>query len=401
MRLIAMLAAVCAPFFGFASLFPESDLSILEADKPATIKVLLSHQVDGALVEVRGPHKVYNPHDGRLLTTRLMGRRYHLSPLPNGIKWGNDFQRIHQIRIMPKSNRSSILVNGIQYKGCLDAYLVEDKISIVNEVAVEDYLKSTLTTQMKHTMAEEVMDAIAIAARTNAYCVAMKNKKRFWHVRADDTGYEGMGVTQLSGNVERAIDTSRYLVMLHKGHPFATGWNENCAGKTTSYSTVYRKKTDGPEGVEVPMLEKERKNFHWCFSLARDELSKVLQMTRVTDINLFCEDTSRKVYGMRIKGESGVKDLDFHTLQTALGKGNLISNDFTIKINKDKVLFEGYGEGDGVGLCLYASKKLAKSGEIAPKILEKFYPDTHIEKVRSFEQLDKNRIKGPAKVSLN
>ena len=60
-----------------------------------------------------------------------------------------------------------------------------------------------------------------------------------------------------------------------------------------------------------------------------------------------------------------------------MGEGNLVSNDFKVKINKDKILFEGYGKGDGVGLCLFSAAKLAKSGELAPKILAQFFPKTH------------------------
>ncbi|MEX0962396.1 MAG: SpoIID/LytB domain-containing protein [Simkaniaceae bacterium] len=392
MRLLLALNFLLIPFC-YCSIFTESELSVIERDKPSTLKVLLKKSIDGALVEVKGPHKVYNPLDGRLLSKRHKGRRYWLHPVKNGIKWGNEFNHIHQIRIIPNNARSSILVGGMQYRGCLDVYLIDDKISLVNEVDVENYLKSTLTSKVEEAQSDEVMDAIVITARTHAYFTAMHNAKSFWHVDAETEKYEGQGITQLNGRVDRAVDATKHLVMLLNSQPFAASWNQNCAGKTASFKAIHRKNVNSTEGVAVPIAEKERKNFHWCFTMGKKELASVLNSPQVAKIDLFLDRDSDKVYAVRVNDGKLSKDYDFEKLQEKIGKKNLASNDFTVKVKNNQILFEGFGKGNGVGLCLFTAEKLAKGGEIAPKILSQFFPYTRIEKVRSYDELSEDRVR--------
>ena len=75
--------------------------------------------------------------------------------------------------------------------------------------------------------------------------------------------------------------------------------------------------------------------------------------------------------------------MTFFDLQKGLGKTNLLSNDFTISIEGNNITFDGYGEGCGVGLCLYSAKEMAKRGDTAPEILSLFYPYTHVEQIRT------------------
>jgi SpoIID/LytB domain protein len=70
----------------------------------------------------------------------------------------------------------------------------------------------------------------------------------------------------------------------------------------------------------------------------------------------------------------------------------LKSNDFNILVQNDQIVFKGFGEGTGVGLCLFSANAMADKGDKAPKILSAFYPDTQLENIRAFENKDKNAI---------
>ncbi|MDX8430506.1 MAG: SpoIID/LytB domain-containing protein [Candidatus Algichlamydia australiensis] len=365
-------------------------LSELEVDKPATIKVLLEKGIEGAVVEVKGPHKIFNPMDGRQLKTRFFGKRFYLQSIDNGIKWGENYDRIHQIRIVPTRHDATLVVNGIEYRGCLNAYLIENRLYLVNEVDIESYLKSTLVSTLPENLHHEVIDALAIIARTNAYHIGMEGKKSFWNVDANQVNYRGQGVTMLNKDVERAVSSTRHLVMLYDNRPFSASWNENCAGRTANYSTVYRKKEKTPSGVKVPIAEKERNNHTWCFALAKSELANIVKTNRITELELFQDGPSSKVYAMRIKDGAHNKDLNFFELQEIVGKERLISNDFSVRVDKNQVLFEGFGRGMGVGLCLFSAEEYAKRDLLAPKILSQFFPGTQLEMVRSYDDLNRS-----------
>jgi SpoIID/LytB domain protein len=55
-----------------------------------------------------------------------------------------------------------------------------------------------------------------------------------------------------------------------------------------------------------------------------------------------------------------------------------LSNDLTVTLKGREVVFNGYGKGLGVGLCLYSASAMAQNGEMADKILAKFYPQTEL-----------------------
>ena len=361
-------------------LVPERDID----QKPATIKVLLQKHTDGCLIESRGAFEVINPDNNAVVSTGWMGKRYYAYPHVQGIKWGEDFPDIFQLRIVPKSADATLLVDGVQVKGVLELYHVDDKLHVINEVDVENYLKSTLTTKfLSGDIHPEVMDSLAIAARTNTYYTVMRDADAFWHVDAEEVGYNGYGLTLQNLNVDRAVDATKHLVMSYEGRPFPASWTEHCAGITASFSRIFRKNIPCPNGIESRVAANERENTKWTFSMSREKLAHLAKTNRITGIDLFLDDDSHKVYGIQVQDGKHHSHIDFFALQEALGKDAIRSNDFTVKLVGNQIEFEGYGEGAGVGLCLYSATQMAEGKELAPEILAKFFPFTHLQQQRS------------------
>ena len=355
-----------------------------EDDKPATIKVLLNRDLEGTLLEVKGPFMVYNPHNGKKLSTGWRSKRYYIAPHKDGMKWGESYPGIFQIKVVPTSSETTVLIGGIQYRGAVELYTIDDKLTIINEVDVESYLKSILSPRFATEHPSAVMDSIAIIARTDAYYTALVNHDSFWHVDARDVGYNGYGLTAINPSVERAIESTRYLVMTYQEQPFAATWNKNCAGKTASFQSIFRKNTTAPSGVSATFAAQDREESRWALDIPTSEIATIACTNRVTGLDLFVDSSSNKVYAVKVKDGSRSKDIDFVTLQQALGEDRLFSNDFTVELKGQMLHFEGYGEGNGVGLCIYSATQMADKGDLAPNILSEFYPQTHLEKMRSY-----------------
>lgn len=361
--------------------------------KPASVKVLLSKDNEGSLVEVKGAYQVFDPLAGKVVSAGLKGKRFFLYPHKEGIKWGEDFVGIYQLKIIPTGKDSSVLVNGIQYSGSIEIYHVDDKITIINEVDIESYLKSTLTPRFSENIHDVVTDALAIVARTNVYYQVIHNKNAFWHVDAKEIDYKGLAATLFNKNVDRAVDNTRFLVMTYEKLPFATTWNENCAGKTASYHSIFRKNVAAPGGIKSAFAERDRKEHHWSFSVDKAKIAKLAKTNRITGLDLYIDSSSEKVYAIRVQDGSHSKEIDFFHLQKGLGENNLLSNDFTITMEGNTVIFDGFGEGCSVGLCIYSATQMAKRGDTAPEILATFYPYSHIEQIRSLEEKDSSAKK--------
>jgi stage II sporulation protein D len=354
-----------------------------------SIRVLLLGKKTGALVETTGSYRVYDPHTGKRLGSHIFGKNFRAHAHMDGIQWGEVYAGIYQITIVP-DDKTTILVDGIQYKGNISIFTMNDKICVINEVDIEDYLKSVVSIEVENQLPTEVNRAITIAARTSAMYQIMSNPNSFWHVKAEKTGYEGYGATLRSREIEDAIDATYNLVLccnagenqqpkLDKSNLFIALWHPHCAGKTATYKTIFRQELGHmfDQGIDSPIAETDRNRTVWRIATKKDKLAKALEMERLTQIKVFTDKSSRKIYGIRFSSGSQTKDLNYFELKKLFGD-KLRSNDFTLTFNDQEVNLVGYGEGHSVGICLYTAQKMATNGDDAAKILNFFFPNTTI-----------------------
>lgn len=347
------------------------DISLIQ--KPETIKVLLGQGTKSFFLDVTGSYRIYNPINHALISEGRSSKACVLELTPNGLVWDEAYPQVFQVRIVPVDRHSSLVINGVQYKGCLEVYEVGGTLAIVNEIDVETYLKSTL--KIKETdLHPEVLRALAITLRTDLYHDIESNKKSSWHAHARESGYAGYALSFQNLALEKALDDTRHVIMVLDGQPFATAWSYDSAGKTASYTSIFRKNSNSPDGIVFPAALKDKAKRKWMFSLSRSELTQLLKIADISNIDLFLDKGTEKVYGVKVSYANTFKTLDFFSFQQLMGKNRLKSNDFKVKEEKGHFIFEGFGEGPGVGLCLYSAEMLAKKGKTAPEILGVFFP---------------------------
>src|SRR5579862_1931211 len=349
--------------------------------KPTTIKILIAKNKLSPLLEAKGNYGVYDPTNHLLLASGTASKRECVTPHEDGIMWGEQFPNIPSIRIVPQDAMSTILIDGIEYRGCIEMHAVKGELYIINEVDIERYLKSTLTFSFSEELDLEVFEAVAIAARTQAHYLLTRDPNAFWHVNAAEVGYEGSALTMQNLQMEHAINNTRNMILTYKGAAFPAAWTKDSAGKTATFSSIFRKEIKTPHGVVAPIAAIERDKHIWSFEITKRECAQVLSLSKITDISLFQDKESQKVYGMRLKNGEQARDIDFFALQDALGKGRLKSNDFTMEVKGEKITFTGYGEGHGVGLCLFSATFYADKGEKAQQILARFFPNTELQHI--------------------
>lgn len=220
-----------------------------EKPQPPSIKVLIVHDKPGVVMEVKGKYKIYDPHANAYLSTRFIGKRKFIQAVKDGLKWGEEFPGIHQIKIVPDDQKTTTIVDGIEYQGTIYVYDIGGTISIVNEIDIEDYLTSVLETQFDDNLSPEAFAAIAITARTNAYYQAMNPKNTFWAVDAASVEYEGYALTRRISSIVKAINATKYMVMTlpeegtRKGVPFPAQWGSVVGGAKSTGNLVLSKIT--------------------------------------------------------------------------------------------------------------------------------------------------------------
>jgi len=204
------------------------------APDPKTIKVLIVDDKPSAMLEVRGKYSLYDPHKKKHISARFLGKRKPVQAASEGVRWGEEFPGIHQLLIAPEEDTTTIVIDGIHYRGIIYVYAIDGKVSIVNEVVLDDYLNSVLSVKYPGTLPEEMSAAIAIAERTNALFCATKSKSPYWSVDAHHVNYYGEASVKTTSSIVRAINATRQMVMSVSKkaeglNPFPAGWMASSA----------------------------------------------------------------------------------------------------------------------------------------------------------------------------
>ncbi len=188
-----------------------------ENTQPPTIRVLVMHDAPHADIEVKGTYNLYDPYKNKRIATRFSPKGNRVQALSQGLKWGEEFPGIYQIAIIPDDRDIVVSINGKDYRGMVFVYDIGGTISIVNEVEVEDYLSSMMPNKFNRPISEEGLAAAAIAERTHVFHLSMYSENPYWHVRADEVGYQGCTSENSDRRVANALESTRHMVMSKTG----------------------------------------------------------------------------------------------------------------------------------------------------------------------------------------
>jgi SpoIID/LytB domain protein len=152
------------------------------------------------------------------------------------------------------------------FRGDLFLRTVSDSsFNLINEILLEDYLESVISSEMSAKAPPEFLKAQAVVARS--WLMAMLDKKQeprevsviktgneimVWQdvndhdgfdVCADDHCQRYQGITRIiSENVHEAIKTTRGNFLLHEGNICDTRYYKSCGGQTEIFSTAWEDK---------------------------------------------------------------------------------------------------------------------------------------------------------------
>ncbi len=349
-------------------------------DGPPAIKVLVGKDLSEVQLQVTGGYRVYDPIKGSRVSFGFFEKNYPIVPDREGLRWGQLFTDTFILTLVPDNNKGVIDLNGAEYKGRLHIYQIDGRISLVNEVPIEDYVKSVVAAEINPDSPDEVISSIALVERTEAYYHVLRGQRAYWDVEADDVQYFGNSVTYSHKHIDRVVNQTKGMILtLSDDRPFMAKWTEHSAGKTVPYQVMFRKNHPAPTERVSSIVAKNNKNATaWSVPVKQERLAEIAGLEKVTAIQLFADQETQKVYAIRLLNGEEYADISYSVLQKSVGKDQLKSSEFTAQFVEKEVLFSGFGRGHGVGLCLYSANEMAKQGLNADTILETFFPGAHI-----------------------
>ena len=289
-------------------------------------------------------------------------------------------------RLTPAEAGDTITVGNYFYRGTIIIKATgEDKLTVINECDIDDYLKGVLPREAVVTWHEEALKAQAVASRTYLASHLARHTDQGFDLCSDVHCQVYGGATKENPRTTAAVDDTKGQILVFEGKPIGAFFSANCGGATEGIEEVwgtaprpYLKSRHCPWGTAAPWYE-------WRLTMNNTEMMNALRAK-----NLVKGKELRSI-SITKKGPSGRAST--MAIRTDAGTFTMLGNDFRIALNPEKIrstlftqvtklqggyLFTGRGWGHGVGMCQWGAKGQAEQGREYREILAYYFPGTSL-----------------------
>ena len=268
-------------------------------------------------------------------------------------------------------------------RGDLEVLPAEGALSVVNTVALEDYVAGTVGVEMSPSWEAEALRAQAVVSRTYVFHQRKARAGEAWHVRADTSSQVYGGVGAESDSVRRATRATRDQILTWRGEPILAAFHSSSGGVTASSQEVW--------GRPLPYLisrsvdgEDDSPYTYWRTRVTGETVGRALEAAgfsigAVGRLEVLERSASGRVLRVAARGSDGTARVTGRQLRTALGTSVLRSTLFQVRRESEGgsgFVFAGSGHGHGVGMSQWGARAMAARGAGYQEILETFYPGT-------------------------
>ena len=319
------------------------------------------------------------------------------------------------------------------FSGTLRLVVEADKIVAINELPVERYLTSVISSEMSATASKEFLKAHAVISRS--WLLAQMEKRKQldaggssffsfvkkddelirWYDREDHTIFDVcaddhcqryQGITkQSSPVVEEVINETRGQVLTYDNDICDARFSKCCGGQTEEFQYCWE---DTPKPYLVSFqdpycntsdkkvlsqvlndYDQETPDFYrWTVEYSQEQLSELVNRKlkddfgTITDLIPLERGKSGRIWKLKIVGTKKTftigKELE---IRRALSETHLLSSAFEVEKSGDKFILHGKGWGHGVGLCQIGAAVMGERGKPYDEILLFYYRNAQIQRL--------------------
>lgn len=322
------------------------------------------------------------------------------------------------ITVEPKQPQEKIAVASLKrgygvpaYRGKLELFAAENKVAIVNELLLEEYLYAVVPSEMPASYELEALKAQAVCARSYAAKQTKNYSYPQYKAHVDDsTAFQVYGNSKEQEKAIQAVNETAGEKVWHENKVATTYYFSTSCGRTTSvaaWGTKPGKKNAYLKSVKVAgesgAYEKDLPWYKWKASINQKLLSRLIisntgknigKLKNVKVTKRGAGDIALEITAVGDKGS--VKVSTENKIRRALGgNGYLIARQdgktvkssellpsafFTIEKNGKDYIVEGGGFGHGIGMSQNAANEMAKEGKNYQEILKFFYQEIEVKK---------------------
>lgn len=328
-----------------------------------------------------------------------------IKSVAGGIEVGSKFYASSQIRIATDQGYFKINRNREYHDHLLIAKDQNGKLTVINEVDIEKYIKGVLPWEANPEWSQEVLKAHAVISRTYALFRSLDKQKDLYFLEADVMSqvYKGKSAEKFSTSM--AVDNTRGEILTFKGEIFPAFFHSCCGGHTTRAENVWRIEPNRVlEGTPCPYCV-GTKHYHWQASILLKDIEAKISargytMSPISNIEFTNYDDSGRAKFAVITHQKGTLKLLANDFRVFVGPELIRSTKAKLAVQQyASIRIEGFGWGHGVGFCQWGAKNMSDFGKSYKEIMEFYYPGSSAKRMHKSEGLASMAEKGIDKLS--
>ena len=293
-------------------------------------------------------------------------------------------------------------------KSAIKVHLVTENVT--QQLSLEDYVLGVMRAEGTTESEPEALKALAIAIRTYAlknqgrhakdgydFCTTTHCQRFFGGNPTVREGADARMGTLPDGRVSAAVRATESQVLTDdRGQPVDAYFGASCGGETANIAALWgTRPSQYLSGVRDEYCA-SGPHATWTDVITRADLQRALQSDARTNVGARLDNivtTKRDETGraefITIEGEhrKQVRGWDFKIIVgRVLGWNVLKSSRFEVARSGSNFIFHGSGFGHGLGLCQEGAHVMAARGVSYQRILEKYFPGTHLGRDRGMRR---------------
>jgi len=346
--------------------------------RPESIRVAIVKGLDEARIDGEGLLVTDDNGEALALSFPLNVRR----TADNSLNVGG-----RTVRRLTISSPSVLKVNGKGYRGLVEFYPQDKGVLAVNELPLEDYLVGLINCEISSLWPIEAVKAQAVIARSYAIYQKDVRKNALYHLESSvmDQVYNGVDIED--SRAARAVSETAGEVLVFAGGVIQAFYHSNCGGHTEAAVNVWGANLPYLQGVDCKYcINTPPARWEQSVPLRKIEAqlkSAGYQVGAVKEIKAGKVNNSGRIQNLTLvtsKGDSQITAVNF---RKAIGYAVIKSTNFSLRQRGDDMIFNGSGNGHGVGLCQWGSKQRAGDGFSYREILTYYYPGVRLERLKN------------------
>jgi stage II sporulation protein D len=322
------------------------------------------------------------------------GKRTDIQPLNDYLLKG-DGDRIafdgetlqSPVRIVTDSPNSKIRINGRRFRDNMLLSCKNGKLTVINELGLEDYIRGILPQEVNPAWHEEALKAQAVCSRTYALRNLRKHTKQGFDLCNKTHCQVFGGMESETERTNKAVDDTRGEVLTFNGELASTLFHACCSGHTENPNNVWAWE------AEAPAYLKGRSD-KFCSPSPYDNWKGKLETSVIMARLIKAGYNVGTIKKMRVSGKSSSGRAEMIRIVTSRGTINISAGKFRLMMDpwvikstmindivryRNSFEFRGSGWGHGVGMCQWGAKVMAAKGYDYKEILKYYYSGTDIE----------------------